>query len=75
MRRRLATPFRSQGGKAMFCEFYCQRKVSIEELREVLKLMENQETTDRFTNTEIDIDGNDAHIHVKIDKDGNILLR
>jgi hypothetical protein len=48
--------------------------MSIEELREVLTLMENQETTDRFTNTEITIKGNDATITVKIDEDGNVLL-
>lgn len=58
----------------MFTTFKCNRPMSIEELREVLTLMENQETTDRFTNTEITIKGNDATITVKIDEDGNVLL-
>lgn len=58
----------------MFTTFKCNRPISIEELREVLTLMENQETTDRFTNTEITIKGNDATITVKIDEDGNVLL-
>lgn len=58
----------------MFSTFKCNRPMSIEELREVLTLMENQETTDRFTNTEITIKGNDATITVKIDEDGNVLL-
>lgn len=58
----------------MFTTFKCNRPMSIEELREVLTLMENQETTDRYSNTEITIKGNDATITVKIDEDGNVLL-
>ena len=58
----------------MFTTFKCNRPISIEELREVLTLMENQETTDRFTNTETTIKGNYATITVKIDEDGNVLL-
>ena len=58
----------------MFIKFYCKRKMSYEELKEVLNLMENQETTDKFTDTEMQIDGDDAKINVKIDKDGNVIL-
>ena len=48
--------------------------MSYEELKEVLSLMENQETTDKFTDTEMQINGDDAKINVKIDKDGNVTL-
>lgn len=58
----------------MFTEFYCKRKMSYEELKEVFKLMENQETTDKFTDTEMQINGDDAKINVKIDKEGNVTL-
>lgn len=58
----------------MFTNFYCKRKMSYEELKEVLTLMENQETTDKFTDTEMQIDGDDAKINVKIDKEGNVTL-
>ncbi len=58
----------------MFAEFYCKRKMSYEELKEVLSLMENQETTDKYTDAEMQIDGDDAKIRVKIDKEGNVTL-
>ena len=58
----------------MFTKFYCRRKMSYEELKEVLSLMENQETTDKFTDTEMQIDGDDAKINIKIDKEGNVTL-
>ena len=48
--------------------------MSYEELKEVLNLMENQETTDKFTDTEMQIDGDNAKINVKIDKEGNVTL-
>lgn len=58
----------------MFVTFKCNRSMSIEELKEVLSLMENQETTDRYINTNLNIKGNDADIDVKIDEEGNIFL-
>lgn len=58
----------------MFTKFYCKRKMSYEELKEVLNLMENQETTDKFTDAKMQIDGDDAKINVKIDKEGNVTL-
>ena len=57
-----------------FTTFYSRRKLDINELREVLNLMENQETTDRYTNTVLHINGNDAEIDAAIDKDGNVTL-
>lgn len=57
-----------------FTTFYSRRKLNINELREVLSLMENQETADRYTNAVLHINGNDAEIDVTIDKDGNVTL-
>lgn len=57
-----------------FTTFKSERELNIYELREVLVLMENQETTDRYTNTEMVIDGNFAKIEVKIDEDGNVTV-
>lgn len=57
-----------------FTTFKSERELNIDELREVLVLMENQETTDRDTNTGMVIDGNFAKIDVKIDEDGNVTV-
>lgn len=57
-----------------FTTFYSSRKMNIDELREVLNLMENQETTDRYAGTALHINGNDAEIDVTIDKEGNVTL-
>lgn len=59
----------------MFCTAYCKRKMTIEELRELLRLMENQETTDRYVSTEMCIFGNNADIEVVIDSDGNVEMK
>lgn len=59
----------------MFATFYSRRKLSFEELQEVLQLMEVQETTDRHTSTSLSIRGNYADIDVKIDEDGNVILK
>lgn len=58
----------------MFCNAYCKRKMTVEELRELLVLMENQETTDKYVSTSIHIDGYYATIDVEIDNDGNVEL-
>ena len=50
------------------------RQLNINELREALSLMEHQETSERYTNTTINIDGNYANITVDIDEDGNITV-
>lgn len=57
-----------------FTTFCSQRGLDINELREVLALMEQQESTDRYANTMMHINGNYAKIDVGIDKDGNITV-
>lgn len=57
-----------------FSTFCSQRGLDINELREVLALMEQQESTDRYANTMMHINGNYAKIDVGIDKDGNITV-
>ena len=57
-----------------FTTFKSNRELDINELREVLTLMENQETTDRYTSTSLNINGDDAYIEVDIDEDGNITV-
>lgn len=55
-------------------EIKFSKAVEIDQLREVLVLAENQETTDRFENTSMQIDGDYAKIEVEIDTDGNITV-
>lgn len=55
-----------------FATFKSERELNINELKEVLVLMENQETTDRYVSTILDIHGDYAHIRVDIDEDGNV---
>ena len=57
-----------------FTTFISNRELNINELKEVLTLMENQETTDKYVSTSLDINGNDAHIQVDIDEDGNVTV-
>ena len=57
-----------------FTTFKTKRPLDINELKEVLSLMENQETTDKYVSTSLNINGNDAHIEVDIDADGNITV-
>lgn len=57
-----------------FTTLTINKTIDIDELRELLTLMENQETTDRYTNCEMEIDGNNAKINVSIDNDGNVTL-
>ena len=58
----------------MFTTFTTKRPLNINELREVLTLMENQETTDRYVSTSLNINGNNACIEVDIDEDGNVTV-
>lgn len=58
----------------MFVTFATKRPVSVEELKEIVSLMELQETTDKYTSTSLSIDGNDASIEVEIDAEGNVTL-
>ena len=50
------------------------RTVNSDELREVMALVDNQETTDRYTNTSMHINGDYANIDVEIDEDGDIIV-
>lgn len=57
-----------------FTKFTTKRPLDINELKEVLSLMENQETTDKYTSTSLNINGNNACIEVDIDEDGNVTV-
>ena len=57
-----------------FTTFCSQRSLNINELREVLALMEQQESTYKYVNTVMHINGNYADIDVGIDKDGNVTV-
>lgn len=50
------------------------RTVNSDELREVMALVEMQETTDRYTNTSMHINGDYANIDVEIDEYGDITV-
>lgn len=54
--------------------FSTNRPMDINELKEVLILMENQETTDKFVDTSLHINGDFAVIDVDIDKFGDVTL-
>lgn len=50
------------------------KTVTLDELEELVTLTKMQETTDRFKNTEIHINGDKAEIDVKVNKMGDIEL-
>lgn len=50
------------------------RDITLDELKEVKTLAEHQETADKYTNTSIHINGNDAEIDVKINEYGDIIV-
>ena len=56
------------------CTFKCDRKMSIDELKEVLGLMEQQVTNEREENTVMCISGDYADIEVSIDDFGDVTL-
>ena len=51
-----------------------KRPITINDFRELMPLMEVQETTDKYTNTSLIISGKFALIEVDIDEDGYITL-
>ena len=51
-----------------------KRPITINEFRELMLLMEVQETSEKYVNTSLHIKGKFAIIEVKIDEDGNITL-
>lgn len=51
-----------------------KRPITINEFRELMALMELQETSEKYTNTSFYINGKFAIIEVQFDEDGNITL-
>lgn len=51
-----------------------KRTVDSDELREVIVLVDNQETTDKYTNALMHINGDYANIDVEIDEYGDITV-
>ena len=54
--------------------FSTNRSMDINELREILILMENQQTLYKYVDTSLHIVGDFAVIDVDIDSDGNVTL-
>lgn len=54
--------------------FKSKRELNIDELKEILILMENQTTTDKYVSTSIKINGDYALIEAEIDEDGNVTI-
>ena len=50
------------------------RDVTLNELLEVKQFVENQETTDKYTNTTIHIDGNYAEIDIEVNEFGDVIV-
>lgn len=59
---------------ATFVKVRTRRALNTAEIREVLSLMELQETTDKYIDTQLRINGDYAVIDVDIDEDGNIVV-
>lgn len=53
-------------------EFYSNREFDINEIKEILSVMENQETTDRYIDTCVHINGNYAELDITFDENGNM---
>ena len=51
-----------------------KRPITSNEFRELMLLMDLQETADKYTNTSFYINGKFAIIEVQFDEDGNITL-
>ena len=58
----------------MFTTISINKTLTFEELQEVLKLAKHQETTDKLTNTTLEIAGDHATISAEIDEEGNITI-
>lgn len=50
------------------------RDVTLNELLEVKQFVENQETTDKYTNTTIHINGNYAEVDVEVNEFGDVVV-
>ena len=53
---------------------FVRKRLTTGQIRELLGLMECQETTDKYTNTKLHIDGDYGILDVKIDADGNVIV-
>ncbi len=53
---------------------FVRKRLTTEQVRELLGLMECQETTDRNINTELHINGDHGILDVKIDADGDVIV-
>ena len=50
------------------------RDVTLNELLEVKQFVENQETTDKYTNTTIHINGNYAEVDIEVNEFGDVVV-
>ena len=50
------------------------RDVTLNELLEVTQFVENQETTDKYTNTTIHINGNYAEVDIEVNEYGDVIV-
>ena len=50
------------------------RDVTLNELLEVKQFVENQETTDKYTNTKIHINGNYEEINIEVNEYGDVIV-
>lgn len=65
---------RRKGIKMKFTTFKSNRPLNIDELREILGVMEQQETNDRMVSTSVRLDGDHALIEFEADENGNITV-
>lgn len=57
-----------------FTTFTSKRPLNIDELRELIGVMEQQETTDKMVSTSVRLNGDHALIEFEVDKDGNVTV-
>lgn len=50
------------------------RDVTLNELLEVKQFVENQETTDKYTNTTMHINGNYAEVDIEVNEFGDVVV-
>ena len=50
------------------------RDVTLNELLEIKQFVENQETTDKYTNTTIHINGNYAEVDIEVNEYGDVIV-
>ena len=50
------------------------RDITLNELLEVKQFVENQETTDKYTNTTMHINGNYAEVDIEVNEFGDVIV-